>query len=167
MKNYFKYILIIFLVILFFGIITKNFYYKNKLNSLYDNPIKMNEKYKDYTYNEYNDHVTILTYDGHAKIVKIPEYINNKPVYALDDSAFYGNTHIEKVVVPSKVIRIGHQTFIGNDNLKEVILPNEIIDIGDHAFDVCYKLEKIYVKRNSTTRKTLKSSPFVKYVRIK
>lgn len=138
-----------------------------KLKILYINPIKENQKYKEYVYDEYINHITIMFYEGNEKEVIIPEKINNKKVEAIDDSAFYGNAIIEKVVIPKYVIRIGHQTFIGNNNLKQVYLPDNIVDIGPYSFDVCTKLEKIYVKKGSKTEKALKKTKFYKFVEYK
>ena len=135
-----------------------------KLKYLYENPINTNQTYKDYTYNEYKDYVTILTYDGNSEIVVIPEYIKGKPVYAIDDSAFYGNTNLKKVTIPSKVIRIGHQAFIGCENLTDVDLPNDILDIGSWSFKVCTSLDAIHVKKGSKTEKSLINANFEKYI---
>ena len=161
-----KLILILILMVILFLLI-KFFYIKtleNKLDKLYDSPISINKIYKDYTYDEYIDHITIMTYEGKDKKVIIPSYINNKPVYSIDDSCFYGNQYIEEVTIPSTVIRIGHQTFIGCDNLEKVYLPNNILDIGDWAFRVCPKLKNIYVKKNSISLNTLKQSYFKNYI---
>ena len=141
--------------------------YKYKLSHLYENPLKINQKYEDYTFNEYDNYVTILTYDGKDKKVIVPEFINDKPVYAIDDSAFYGNTHVEKVVIPREVIRIGHQAFIGCEHLKEVTLPNNIVDLGEWSFKVCTDLKKINVKKGTKTDKSLKKSPFKQYINYK
>lgn len=138
-----------------------------KLDNLYTNPIEINQEYGDYIYNEYKNYVTIYEYSGHEKNVNIPNYINNKPVLAIDDSAFYGNQYIEEVTIPSNVIRIGHQTFIGCDNLKEVVLPDELRELGYHAFDACPSLEKIYVKYGSLTEKTVNETKFGKYIYYK
>lgn len=160
-----KYILVLLLILLIVGI-KLFFIYKSqyKLYNLYNNPIKVNQIYKDYTYDEYSDHVTILTYDIDQEKVKIPEKINGKKVLAIDDSAFYGKQKLKKVIIPKYVIRIGHQSFIGCDNLEEVDLPNDILDIGGYAFRVCPKLKKIYVKKGSKTEKSLNNTPFTKYI---
>ena len=160
-----KKIIILSIVILVFSswiIVINTSYYK--LKNLYKNPIEINKVYKDYTYDEYSNYVVIRTYSGQDTNVIIPTYINNKPVLAIEDSAFYANTKIEKVKVPKHVIRIGHQTFIGCPNLKEVTLSNKILDIGKWAFKGCPNLKKIYVKRNSKTNKTLKNTLFKKYI---
>ncbi len=160
---------IIVLIVLF--IITLRLYFlyseNNKLDSLYDNPIKVNQIYNNYTYDEYSEHVTILTYDSDQEVVEIPEKINGKKVLAIDDSAFYGKQKLKKVIVSKYVIRIGHQSFIGCDNLEEVILPDNLSDIGGYAFRVCPKLKKIIVKKGSKTEKSLKVTPFTKYIKYK
>lgn len=161
--------IIIVLIVLF--VITLRLYFlyseNNKLDSLYDNPIKVNQIYNNYTYDEYSEHVTILTYDSDQELVEIPEKINRKKVLAIDDSAFYGKEKLKKVTIPKYVIRIGHQSFIGCDNLEEVILPNDILDIGGYAFRVCPKLKSIYVKKGSKTEASLKETPFYKFVKYK
>lgn len=161
-----KVVILIFLIIL-----TCNIFYVNsdkyKLEKLYINPIKVNQSYKEYTYNEYDNHVTILTYNGFDNIVIIPEHIKNKPVYAIDDSAFYGNRYLEKVVIPNSVIRIGHQSFIGCGKLQEVTLPKNIIDLGEWSFKGCTNLKKINVKKESKTDKVLKKTSFKKYINYK
>ena len=135
-----------------------------KLKNLYKNPIEINKIYKDYIYDEYSNYVVIRTYNGQDSKVNIPIYINDKPVLAIEDSAFYANTKLESVKVPKYVIRIGHQAFIGCPKLKKVSLPNNVLDIGKWSFKGCPNLEKIYVKRNSRTDKNLKKSSFKKYI---
>jgi hypothetical protein len=145
------------------------FLYKSsyELDNLYNDPIKVNQVYDNYTYDEYSDHVTILTYDSDQEVVKIPDKINEKKVLAIDDSAFYGKQKLKKVIISKYVIRIGHQSFIGCDNLEEVDLPSDILDIGGYAFRVCPKLKNIYVKKGSKTDRSLKETPFYKYVKYK
>jgi len=163
-----KYFLLFFVLIVFSIIIIKlNKKDINNLNNLYLNPIAINQKYENYIYNEYENHIIIYEYVGNEKNISIPDYINDKPILAIDDSAFYGNQYIEEVIIPKTVIRIGHQTFIGCDNLKEVVLPDELRELGYHAFDVCPSLEKIYVKYGSLTEKTVNETEFGKYIYYK
>lgn len=161
-----KIVLLIPLIIVFIIGIRLYFLYREnyELDNLYNDPIKVNQVYKDYTYDEYSNHVTILTYDNDQEIVKIPEKINGKNVLAIDDSAFYGKQKLKKVIIPKYVIRIGHQSFIGCDNLEEVVVPNDLLDIGGYAFKVCPKLKKIIVDKGSKSEKTLKETPFKKYL---
>lgn len=168
MKKIIKILVVLLIIIILFllrYIFINSSYFKTK--TLYINPIRKNQKYKNYTYDEYLNHVGIMFYDGNEVIVKIPYKINGKKVYSIDDSAFYGNAKMEKVIIPKYVVRIGHQSFIGNNNLKEVYLPDNIIDIGPYSFDVCTKLEKIYVKKGSKTEKALKKTKFYKYIQYK
>ena len=157
-------LIIIFLLIIRYVVINSNYF---KLKTLYLNPIKENQKYDSYVYDEYYNHTCIMFYEGEEIEVKIPETINGKKVESIDDSAFYGNAKIEKVIIPKYVIRIGHQAFIGNNNLKEVYLPDNITDLGPYSFDVCPKLEKIYVKKGSKTEKSLKNTKYYKYAQYK
>ena len=135
-----------------------------KIKTLYKNPIKLNQKYKNYIYDEYTNHIAIVSYTGEEKEVVIPDFINDKPVYSIDDSAFYANSKIEKVTLPKYTIRVGHQSFIGNANLKEVVLNDKLVDIGNWAFKGCPNLEKIYAKKGSKTDKTIKKTDFKKYL---
>ena len=164
MKKYKKIIVVVFIIILILVLryifINSNFY---KSKSLYLYPIKTNQTSNNYIFDEYYNHIGIMFYEGTEEVVKIPEKINNKPVYSIDDSAFYGNAKMKKVIIPKYVIRIGHQTFIGNNKLEEVYLPDNITDIGPFSFDVCPKLKKIYIKKGSKTEKTLKETKFYKY----
>ena len=159
------------IVLIIISILTIRYVFVNssyfKLKVLYINPIKENKRYEDYVYNEYFNHIGILFYEGSDIEVTIPETINNKKVESIDDSAFYGNAKMEKVIIPKYVIRIGHQAFIGNNNLKEVYLPDNITDLGPYSFDVCPKLEKIYVKKGSKTEKSLKNTKYYKYAQYK
>ena len=154
-------------IVLLFLIVIIVIKYKTFNTNLYDNPIRENARYKDYLYNEYETYITITFYKGNDKVVTIPTYINGKPVYSIDDSAFYGNTNIEKVTIPKYVKKIGHQAFIGDNELKEVILPNNIEDLGEFSFDNCFKLKKIYIKKNSKTEKELNKTKFYKYIKYK
>lgn len=157
-------LIIIFLLIIRYVVINSNYF---KLKTLYLNPIKENQKYDNYVYDEYYNHIGIMFYEGTEEEVNVPEKINNKPVYSIDDSAFYGNAKMKKVIIPKYVIRIGHQVFIGNNSLEEVYLPDNITDLGPYSFDVCPKLKRIYVKKESKTEKSLKKTKFYKYVQYK
>ena len=154
---------VVVLLILSWIVIINTSYYK--LRTLYKNPIEINKIYKDYIYDEYSNYVVIRTYNGEESNVVIPDYINDKPVLSIEDSAFYGNTKLESVKVSKHVIRIGHQAFIGCPNLKEVTLPNKVMDIGKWSFKGCPNLQKIYVKKSSKTDKVLKKSSFKKYIK--
>ena len=68
------YLIVILFTLILIKIIFFYFDY-SKLTSLYDNPIKVNQKYENYTYDEFKNHVTILTYDGNEEVVNIPKYI--------------------------------------------------------------------------------------------
>lgn len=125
------------------------------LDDLYKNKISSYLEVGDYTIDEYEEHVSVVTYNGSDEEVKIPEQLNGKPVLSIEDSAFYGNLTVKKIVIPKHVIRVGHQAFIGCLELKEITIPDSMLDFGEHALDNCPKLEKIYVDKDSDIGKKL------------
>ena len=137
--------IIIILILATLAFIFINYRKDITLDDLYKNIISSNNEYKDYTIDEYDKYVTIVTYNGNDEEVKIPSYINGKPVLTIEDSAFYGNLNVNKITIPKTVIRVGHQTFIGCLNLREIYVPTSVLDFGAHALDNCPKLEKIVV----------------------
>lgn len=87
--------------------------------------------YKGFQYQEENDRITIVSFNGElseSKSLEIPENINGKNV-----------TEIEK------------EAFKDNHNIKEVIIPKEISSIDKTAFDGCDNLEKITVSKDNVT----------------
>ena len=139
------------IIILILALLTFIFINNRKdiaLDDLYKNIISSNNEYKDYTIDEYDKYVTIVTYNGNDEEVKIPSYINGKPVLTVEDSAFYGNLTVKKITIPETVIRVGHQAFIGCLNLIEIYVPTSVLDFGEHALDNCPNLEKIHVENS-------------------
>lgn len=136
----------------------------NILKRLYQYPEEKNNVYKNYTYDIYADHINIISYNGSSKRLRIPRYIDGKPVLSIEDSAFYGNDYLEEVIISDTVVKIGHQSFIGCKNLKEIYIPKTVVYIGSSAFDNCPSLEAIYIGNNSKQRDLLKKySIYIKY----
>lgn len=125
---------------LFFEIISKDY----NENDLYDNQLSQNNVFEDFTYDEYDDHIIITTYNGHDETVTIPQNISEKPVLSVADSAFYGNTDLREIHFPDGLLRIGHQAFIGCSNLEYVYIPDSVVDIGEASFWGCKNIKKIY-----------------------
>lgn len=135
------------------------------LDDLYKNKISSYLEVGDYTIDEYEEHVSVVTYNGSDEEVKIPEQLNGKPVYTIEDSAFYGNLNVKKIVIPKHVIRVGHQAFIGCLELKEITIPDSMLEFGEHALDNCPKLEIINVDKNSDIGKKLTDYGYGKYIK--
>ncbi|MBR3117500.1 MAG: leucine-rich repeat protein [Bacilli bacterium] len=132
----------------------------NALDRLYKNKISSYVEIDKYTIDEYEEHISIVTYNGDEEIVEVPKSINGKPVLTIEDSAFYGNLKVKKIVLPDTIIRVGHQSFIGCLELKEINIPSSVLDFGEHALDNCPNLEKIYVDKSSNIGKKLSEYGF-------
>lgn len=59
------------------------------------------------------------------------------------NSAFYGNPHIEKVIMPASLDSISHIAFFDCDSLKDVVFNDRIRVIGNRAFANCPSLKEI------------------------
>ena len=86
----------------------------------------------DFEYEVNNNQITITGYRGNAKNVRIPERINEMPVIAIGDGAFYEN-QLTSITLPNSITHIGDMAFAYNQ-LTRITLPNSIIHIGDIAF---------------------------------
>ena len=160
--------ILVTIFILFCILLLVLFYYSREdrmLSYLYLYPITKNNIYDYYVYDVYSDHVTIVTYNGTDSDIKIPSYIYEKPVWSIEDSAFYGNSNIETVIIPNTVIKIGYQSFIGCENLKIIEIPTSVVSIGDSAFQNCPSLEAIYVNENSKAEKLLRENNYEFYIK--
>ena len=64
--------------------------------------------------------------------------------------AYYGNTSIKKVVIPSSVTKIGDLAFHGCSNLTEIDIPASVKTIGKAAFQNCTSLSKVTLHNGLT-----------------
>jgi hypothetical protein len=108
---------------------------------------------------------TVVAYTGTSATPSVPSTLGGKPVTALGESAFAGNTVITRVTLPSGLTAIGDMAFSGcanlesvtfngklrnigqaafnNTLLRSVSLPNSLRTIGDLAFGGCKQLEQV------------------------
>lgn len=98
--------------------------------------------------------------------VSVPYTYKGKPVTAILDSAFAGNTKITKVVIPESIVSVGKfafsgctalkevkiyvgvvridtGAFAGNTVLKSIALPDSVTFVGDMSFSGCTGLSSI------------------------
>lgn len=94
--------------------------------------------------------------------VTIPEYVykNGKSykVTKIADKAFYKNTKLKTVTIPSTVTEIGSKAFYGCSKLTKITIPKNVQKIGSKAFYGCKKLQKVTIK--STKLKKVGSKAF-------
>ncbi len=94
---------------------------------------------------------TITEYLGNAKTVDIPSRLGGYPVTAIGDSAFWYNTDIEYVTIPSSVTTIENSAFTGCQSLRSMTLPPSVTYIGDSAFSDCRAMKSISIPAGITS----------------
>lgn len=100
-------------------------------------------RYGDWRYTIEEDAVTLVEYSGKAKILDIPEFINELPVKALGDKLFRNNYQLTEVAIPDSVATLGTAVFRGCFGLEKVKLPAGLTRIPNEAFFFCSSLETI------------------------
>lgn len=78
----------------------------------------------------------VVSYRGRKSVVYVPEGITT-----IGASAFWNNTYIEKVVLPSTLQRLGGDCFYYCKKLKEVNIPCKVWIMGNDPFAGCPELE--------------------------
>lgn len=123
---------------------------------------------EDFKYKIYEDYISISSYIGNAIEVNIPEKIDKKPVYVIEEEAFYNNKNIVSVVMGKNIWQIGRNAFGDCDNLKSITLsenlkeipetmcrgcsslfeikfPDMLVKIGNSSFSNCEALQEIII----------------------
>lgn len=77
----------------------------------------------------------------------IPPTYQGYPVVEIASYAFFLNSKIESVVMPSTVTSVGMNAFSGNVNLRQVKLSENLVTLQDGAFEECGMLESIELPR--------------------
>ena len=154
----------------------KYHYYEDKLYG----EVTLYAKWSDeensipYTYVILDDGtVEIRSYTGHRKYITIPEMIEGRIVTSVGDFAFYGQSKLREVVLPSGLTHIGMYAFANCSGLLGIEIPENVttIDncafadnvrlpaitfqgdsqlerIGEQAFQGCISLESIQIPEN-------------------
>ncbi len=80
------------------------------------------------------DHAVLVSYEGEAAQVTVPETVQGKPVTEIGDEAFYYNKTLTQVTLPASLTHIGAKAFGNCELLTEVQLPESLVFIGNGAF---------------------------------
>ena len=99
---------------------------------------------KDFRFEENDNTVYVEEYIGHSKVVRIPAYINNKPVTLIADCCFFGCS-VQQVVIPNTVRFIDVSAFEDCFNLQSVIMSQNTEAINTRAFSYCESLTSITI----------------------
>ncbi len=81
-----------------------------------------------------DDTVTVTLYNGSSSVVNIPPTIDGKTVVSIDTKAFYGNSTITKVTIPSTVTEVGVGAFSKTPNLAQVKVSKNLTNLWGSAF---------------------------------
>lgn len=99
--------------------------------------------------------VTLINMTGKGTKASIPGYVryNGKSykVTKIGNKAFYKNTKLKTVTIPSTVTEIGNKAFYGCRKLTKVTIPKNVKVIGGKAFYGCKKLTKVTIKSTKLT----------------
>lgn len=102
---------------------------------------------------------TLKKYEGHEKVIEIPQHIET-----IGDYAFYGLDELETVIIPEGVKEIGSYAFYSCSHLKNIILPESVVSIGNGAFSLLTSLEDITLPPHI---KSIDKSTFFKCTNLK
>lgn len=90
--------------------------------------------------------VKVVSYEGKKltdDTVKIPNEINEKPVTAIGEKAFYGLSSVVGVELPDTLLSIDPFAFAGCTGLLSVTLPASVTTVADYAFQGCAVLKTV------------------------
>lgn len=95
-------------------------------------------------YDEDMEENILCRYVGKNKIVKIPEGVMAIRKYAFA-SDFESNETIEKIILPSTVLRIEEEAFAYCTNLKKIVFNDEVEDISFSCIKGCDLIEELTI----------------------
>lgn len=114
-------------------------------------------KSDDFTYTVSANGVTVIGYKGDALFVEIPSMIDGRPVIAIGDRAFMGNTKLQSVTVPDGVLTVGWFAFSGCVSLQTITLPASVSSISYAALENCPPSLKVFCPSGSYAQKYAQS----------
>lgn len=97
-------------------------------------------------YAPYRNGISIKRYRGIAAKIKIPEYIDGKPVIAIERKAFLSCKTIKEIELPDTIEEIGDWAFAHAEQLRTIIIPNRALTRGKELFLGCLRLKEISVR---------------------
>lgn len=107
---------------------------------------------KDFPHLDSKSYSVVGMKNRRLREVVIPDYYDDgvhgrHPVTTIEGHAFAGSG-VEKVVIPSTVIRLFNQAFDGCVSLKQINIPDSVVWIRSFCFDGCVSLKKIHLPRS-------------------
>ena len=99
----------------------------------------------DYDFEPLGDGWKVARYTGTKASVTVPDSYSGKPVTAVGDGAFKGNTTLKTVKIPKTITAIGANAFDSCVALTAVTLTDSVTSIGREAFRNCPSLTDISI----------------------
>lgn len=87
--------------------------------------------------------VTVVSYTGKAKKVRIPAKVDSLPVTKINNECFWQVRTMTSLSIPDSVTEIGESAFNECTGLKKLVLPGELKKIGNSAFWYCTNLRTV------------------------
>lgn len=113
--------------------------------------VSLAEQEGDFTFTVADGKATITGYTGPGGDVVIPATLGGVPVVGIGDQAFYENTAVVRITLPSGIQSIGDHAFSKCINLISISLPDSVVSIANAAFLRCVKLQDISLPPNLTS----------------
>lgn len=89
----------------------------------------------DFVYTVLSDGTAeIAGYTGNDTDINIPSTIDGRKVTSIGNSAFFKNSSLKSITIPSGVAKIGNYAFSYCDSLESVTIPSSVTSIGQNAF---------------------------------
>jgi len=101
-------------------------------------------------YTTVNNTITITGYTGPGGALDIPSTIIGLPVTGIGDSAFYDQSSLTSVTIPTSITNIGDYAFYGCTNLASIMIPSGVPRIGNYQFRGCSSLASVTLPNSVT-----------------
>jgi len=122
------------------GEIYSSYWFKAEANNVDQKPVDTACTVDDFDYEETDDGIRLIQYNGDTTVVDVPKRIDDLPIYDIG-SAFCGS-EIESITLPASVKHVCAYAFSCCSELKRIEMP-KVETIGDKAFEFCKKLQEI------------------------
>lgn len=98
-----------------------------------------------------NNTANVTGYNGTAKLVRIAETYEGKPVTKIASEAFLGAEKITGIIIPDSITTIEACAFYRCSSLTSITIPDSVTFIGYAAFRCCYKLTSVTLPNSITS----------------
>lgn len=104
----------------------------------------------DFVFSVNGSTATLKEYKGNDTDVVIPSKVDSAKVTTIGNEAFWGNSSMKTVSIPSTVTVIGTAAFNECTSLKKVVLPSKLTTLGEAVFWYCTNLRQVFIPKTTT-----------------